>query len=278
MALPLVPVTHKSPRFHNVTINGYAVIDAWFPPGTWIEPHIHDRACFAVMLSGSFNLAFRRRTFCCTPSSVFVEPRGERHSNRVENGGAHVVVIQPDPACPDSWEPFTALLDGIHFLQHGGLRQLGAQLGLELNAADRYSPLAIESLITQMFVEAARDHRIEDVSPPRWLSRARDLLHDHHGQVARTSEIARAVGVDTTRLSRSFRRFYRVSIGGYARKLRLDWAIERLVGSSDPIASIAADAGFSDQSHFTRLLKHYSGRTPGQFRQRRHRGFGAELT
>jgi AraC family transcriptional regulator len=250
------------------------VIDAWFPPGTWIEPHVHERACFAVMLSGSFELAFRRRTFSCTPSSVFVEPRGERHSNRVENGGAHVVVVQPDPARRESWEPFTGLLDGVRFLHHGGVRQLGTQLGLELRSPDRYASLGIESLITQMFIAAARDHRSEEVAPPRWLIRARDFLHDHHGRVARTSEIARAVGVDSTRLSRGFRRFYRVSIGRYSRKLRLDAAIERLISSSDSIASIAADAGFSDQSHFTRLLKRYSGRTPDQIR-RRTGGFDA---
>lgn len=275
MALPLVPVTHKSPRFRSVAIDGYAVIDAWFPPGTRIEPHIHERACFAVMLSGSFNLAFRRRTFSCTPSSVFVEPLGERHSNRVENGGAHVVVIQPDPACRESWEPFTALLDGIRFLRHDGVRQLAARLGAELSAPDCYSGLAIESLITQMFIETGRDNRADDKAPPRWLLRARDLLHDLHGRAPRTSEIARTVGVHPTRLSRGFQRFYRVSIGSYSRHLRLDSAIERLIGSADSIASIAADAGFSDQSHFTRLLKRYSGRTPDQIRRRRRRGFDA---
>jgi AraC family transcriptional regulator len=275
MALPLVPVTHKSPRFHSQAIDGYTVIDAWFPPGTWIEPHVHERACFAIMLSGSFDLAFRRRTFSCTASSVFVEPCGERHSNRVANGGAHVVVVQPDPACQELWAPFATLLDGIRFLQHGGVRQLAGRLGAELRAPDCYSGVAIESLITQMFIETGRDNRADDKAPPRWLLRARDLLHDLHGRAPRISEIARTVGVHPTRLSRSFRRFYRVSIGSYSRQLRLDSAIERLIGSADSIASIAADAGFSDQSHFTRLLKRYSGRTPDQIRRPRHWGIDA---
>ncbi|HUP00162.1 MAG TPA: AraC family transcriptional regulator, partial [Gemmatimonadota bacterium] len=46
-------------------------------------------------------------------------------------------------------------------------------------------------------------------------------------------------------------------------------AAERLGDPSEPsetLASIALQAGFSDQSHFTRAFKRHTGRTPHQFR------------
>jgi AraC-like DNA-binding protein len=35
----------------------------------------------------------------------------------------------------------------------------------------------------------------------------------------------------------------------------------------EPIARIALDAGFADQSHFTRAFRRYAGLTPAQYRR-----------
>ncbi len=39
--------------------------------------------------------------------------------------------------------------------------------------------------------------------------------------------------------------------------------------STHPLASIALEAGFSDQSHFTGTFKGYIGLTPAQYRKAR---------
>jgi AraC-like DNA-binding protein len=39
-----------------------------------------------------------------------------------------------------------------------------------------------------------------------------------------------------------------------------------LSGSNLPLASIAREVGFSDQSHFSRTFKRATGMTPGAFR------------
>jgi AraC family transcriptional regulator len=57
-----------------------------------------------------------------------------------------------------------------------------------------------------------------------------------------------------------------VTVARYARGLRLDWAAQRLVEGDCTLAEVAAQAGFADQSHFTRAFREYAGVTPGRYR------------
>jgi AraC family transcriptional regulator len=63
-----------------------------------------------------------------------------------------------------------------------------------------------------------------------------------------------------------FRARFGESIGEHGRRLRLEWAAERLVCSDERLASIAAHAGFADQSHFTREFRRRFGVPPGLYR------------
>ena len=97
MSAEYVPVTQGSADSRALEVDGLQVVEAWFPPGLRIPPHRHDRPIFAVMVEGSFDLDLAHRTHECMTSAVFTEPLGERHANRVNRGGARVVVLQPDP-------------------------------------------------------------------------------------------------------------------------------------------------------------------------------------
>jgi len=102
---------------------------------------------------------------------------------------------------------------------------------------------------------------------PRWLAEARALLHDRYRENLRLGDIATAVGVHPVHLARVFRLSYGMPVGSYARGLRLTWAAGRLRDSGDSIAQIALEAGFFDQSHFTRAFKQHFGRTPLAYRR-----------
>jgi AraC family transcriptional regulator len=47
--------------------------------------------------------------------------------------------------------------------------------------------------------------------------------------------------------------------------LRLEWAAARL-SEERSLAQIALEAGFADQSHFTRAFRRHFGVTPGRYR------------
>ena len=87
----------------------------------------------------------------------------------------------------------------------------------------------------------------------------------------RLADIATEVGVHPVHLARVFRLSYGTPVGAYARGLRLTWAAARLRDSGDGIAQIALEAGFFDQSHFTRAFKQHFGSTPLAYRRDAHR-------
>lgn len=74
-----------------------------------------------------------------------------------------------------------------------------------------------------------------------------------------------------------FSRLFRARTGrtfsDYINRLRVEHAKRLLSQPEMDMAQIAAQAGFYDQSHFTRAFKGVTGQTPGVYRRRRERGY-----
>jgi len=265
-----------SPRFVTRDVDALRCTYAWFPAGAELDTHIHDRATFGVMLEGGFDLTFasptvRRRKLECDPATVFTEPAGETHRNSIGTGGASVLVVQIDPDGKSSMiEPLRPMLvDQINHFRSGRIAATARRLARELRAPDPLSDLAMESLALEMLVDAARrDDRWKALGgEPVWLARAEEYVRENFRRSLRIADVADTVGVHPAHLASVFRRVHRVPLGTYIRRLRLDWAADRLVHSSDSIAAIAYAAGFADQAHLTRAFRKYTGRTPGRYRK-----------
>lgn len=256
-----------SPSFRSLELDGFGVTEAWFPATEVLPRHTHDRACVAVMLDGSFDLRLTGKVYRCFPTSIFTEPAGETHANYMGPSGAHVIVVQPDPASADLLQPFADLLERPAHCHHAGLTQRASRLSRELDRPDELSVLAAEGIVLEMLVDLARLEYERAPRPPRWLLRAQELLHARFAEPIRTADVANEVGVHPAHLARGFRIHYRQSIGSYVRRLRLDWAARELLRSDVSLASVALAAGFADQSHFTRFFKLHTGQTPHAYRR-----------
>lgn len=68
--------------------------------------------------------------------------------------------------------------------------------------------------------------------------------------------------------ARVFRRYYGMTPGEYVRRLRLEWALERIQRTAVPLASIALECGFADQSHLTRAFRQRFGLASSRFRRK----------
>ena len=137
----------------------------------------------------------------------------------------------------------------------------------ELREPDSVTPIALEGLALQMLARMARVSAYESVHrPPTWLTTVRDYLHDHYRSGIRLTDVARAVDVHPDHVSRVFSQRYGITFGEYLRQLRTDAAAELLASSRLSISAVAQRAGFSDQSHLTRIFKRRLGITPARYR------------
>ena len=264
-----VPVTLGSPRFHSLDVGAFRITDAWFPPGLRLDPHVHERAILGVMLEGGFDDVFSARTFDCDAGKVFTEPRGDRHANRVFRTGARVIVIQPDPERPEEIGPAAGVFERAHCFGHGPITVAARALRRELRATDEAAVLARQGLIYEVMAAARRaaDRINGSETAPPWLKRAREVVYDRFREALRIEDIAREVDRHPAHVARVFRRHQGMTIGECVRTLRLDWAAGELTGSQKPLAVIAMEAGYADQSHFTRSFRRHTGSTPAEYRR-----------
>ncbi len=79
-------------------------------------------------------------------------------------------------------------------------------------------------------------------------------------------EIAREVAFSPYYFTRSFHKEFLITPHKFIQSLRVDRARQMIVKTNEPLAHIAIECGFSDQSHMIRVFKRISGYTPNRLR------------
>lgn len=263
---PLVPIHHRSPRFQEREIGPFRITSVGFESGSRIEPHYHDRPNLGVMLEGSFDLSFGSRHFDCKPGTLFLEPAGETHCNCMGCRGAWVLALQPDPGAANLDGTLTQVFQAPANWSHPMALHLGLRIVREVEQADAFSPLMIQSLAFELLALAGRTLTRPAGAPPAWLGRIESLLCDSRPARLTLADVAREAGVHPAHLAREFRHRFGRSLGRFLLERRLEWAARELMVSERPISRISLEAGFADQSHFTRRFHAYAGTTPWRYR------------
>lgn len=82
--------------------------------------------------------------------------------------------------------------------------------------------------------------------------------------------LAKEHGISPSSLKKYFEQVYGMSISGYLRRKRMEYACRLLVETKSSIADIAAEAGYSNQGKFGSAFKNYTGMTPLEYRRLQH--------
>jgi len=227
-----------------------------------LSKHDHENANFNFVLHGAFLETLgdlKRHSYDCGDGSVQFKPPGEAHSNIYGDKGAHCLILE--------------LTDG-HILPAAGLivcRQaevLFPKIYRELKGNDCATSMIIEGLILQIVGASIKySPPTSMLGAPRWLSLFLDRLHECFDERLVLTEIADELNVHPVHLQKIFRKYKGCSPGYYLRKIRIQFAANRLLNSNDAIASVALAAGFYDQSHFSRVFKERFDVPPLSYRQ-----------
>jgi len=103
------------------------------------------------------------------------------------------------------------------------------------------------------------------------LGRVIEHISKHCREALGNEELARLAGLSVRAFERQFRTHFQLSPHQYVMRLRVRMASHALVHGNTPIAAIAAEHGFADQSYFTREFRAAIGDTPASYRQRYRR-------
>jgi len=108
---------------------------------------------------------------------------------------------------------------------------------------------------------------------PDWhgkLKPATEYVAAHFAEDITLDQLAQLVGTSPANFRRQFTHTFGISPGRYITTIRLN-AVRKLLETTEKLVSeIAAETGFWDQSHLTKLFKRERGITPGEYR-RKHR-------
>lgn len=120
--------------------------------------------------------------------------------------------------------------------------------------------------IFNKFLQREKDTR----KIPAWAKELKEIIQDQIDTNLNLSlkGLSETLQVHPAYLSREFSKYFDdLSFGDYIRKLRIDKAIQLLSSSSHSLTEIAYLTGFSDQSHFTRIFKVHTGKSPSAYKK-----------
>jgi AraC family transcriptional regulator len=246
------------------TVAGLIVSETRYDADAAFPYHSHDLAYFSFLIAGTHVERIARTERGDRPFAAHFHPIGEEHSGHVR-GGSRLFVLE----LGESWlarVPGREVLPGEGRVLPGiESVQLAARLFHEFHQGDPCSPLAIEGLACELLAAAARCHDRAS-RRPAWLTRVEELLHAETCGRLDLARVAGEAGVHPMHLTRVFRRHHGMSLGAFARRLKIEAACAALARPQESLADIACGLGFTDQSHFTRTFKAATGLTPGRFR------------
>lgn len=100
------------------------------------------------------------------------------------------------------------------------------------------------------------------------IARAIEYIEAHYSESLNLAEIAEVVGLSVGHFTRSFKAASGESVWSYVQRRRSERAKELLLTTRLPIAQIAHDCGFANQSHLTTCFRCKFGVTPAAARRK----------
>ncbi|GAA0790782.1 hypothetical protein GCM10008910_00950 [Faecalicatena orotica] len=128
--------------------------------------------------------------------------------------------------------------------------------------------LALSSRAQIEFTKKVKITKMENCRFPH-IERCKEYINQYLQKPIKVGDIAPAIGVSRSYLSRKFMEAEGITIQQYITKERCARAANMLKNSDYPISIISEYFCFSSQSHFGNRFKEYSGLTPKEYRNQK---------
>ncbi len=237
------------------------------------DRHFHDTFSIGLVTSGLNAFSYRGRRVEVPAGALCIADPGEVHDGGLAGSPwSYINIFVP-----------TGLLQTLSF-EFGLQSQLAFQAGC---ITDKPSRLYMTRLFKTLLVTGADNARIDElailafghllkhhlvdrtqITPPikgKVANRAIDIMRDCAGKEVSLSLLSEETGASRYAVIRAVSASIGITPVAYMTQLRIHRA-KQLIWGGAPIAEAAIEAGFSDQSHLTRIMKRFMGITPGKFK------------
>ncbi len=241
------------------SFEGVAAEKTIYTAGDTMNRHKDVFPKISILVEGGFSEKTDSASVTLNGSGLVLKPNTVYHENSFHKKGATILSItflnqSLSPSFLNNWNAFS----------HPCFSVLGIKVWAQIKRVKNDKDLhqLLEGLKGQIdrFQSAtmSTNQKIQD---------AEKLLIDLKLTAGKIEDIAHDLSFHRVYFSRAFKKYYKVSPLEYAKHGRLLKAISLLLHTKSSLASIAYEAGFSDQSHFNRQLKKAVAYTPAQLRE-----------
>jgi len=265
MAAPVSLERFVGPPLHTQGGGGIVVHEGTFAADQVIPPHVHDVPVISLILRGAGTETVSDGARELAVQDLILTPAYALHAYRFREAGRWLNMQFSDDWLDRVTDGRPILSKASQIIQSRPAAAWAARVRTEVQRNDTASVLAIDGAMMLMMAEISRV-RIDGARlRPRWLKSVEEAIRSEITSPPSVEDLARIAGVNPTHLLRTFRRHHGTTIANYVRRYRIERARTAIAEGKQPLAAIALEAGFADQSHFTRVFKQAFGETPGEF-------------
>lgn len=256
---------HYGAVFHKRRTDTAVFSESVYQKCMGLPEHSHDLGFFTLIVNGYYSEILGSKTVVYSPQTVLWRQPELTHRDRVEAPSSRFFFVEIQASFADrlrSCERIPAHLSE----RNGTLTWLASRLRSEIVRGDSASSLIAEGIALEMIGNLTRKQGNIEKRAPKWLFRIIERLNEEFAENLTSESLAEEAGVHPVHLAAVFRKFQHETIGDYVQKRRVEHASELLQDLDIPLADVAFECGFADQSHLTRVFKRRVGMTPGAFR------------
>lgn len=224
--------------------------------GATVPEHAHDWPVLSVFVMGGYRNTTELGTIPVAGPSALLYEAGAAHANQAGPEGFEQIEIEFDPRWlghgREPREPVSRWLAG-------SAASAARRLARTLIAGPAESQL--RTAMRGFFDGASAETR---PSPPSWLGVVDEMVREDPG--VRIQDLARRIDRHPAWLGVAYARHHGEGLQATMARRRVEHAARLLRETDEPPASVAADAGFCDQSHMHRVFRRVLARTPADVR------------
>ncbi|WDZ57757.1 helix-turn-helix transcriptional regulator [Paenibacillus polymyxa] len=257
-------------------------------PFSMSADHVHQAHEIYYLLAGERYYYINQRVYALQKGDLIWISKHDFHRTSNKGSGSHErILINFDEAFVASSTSVTLSSDQSHLLlseksfllrpsaeEQRELEHLFQQMLDEYHQEHAYRHMYLQSLLLQLLIRIRRIQSAapDTIAPERSEQQQRvysviEYLHAHYAEKLSLEQLAGHFYISSTYLCRIFKQTTGFTLVEYLQDVRVQQARAYLKETNWKVTAIAEKTGFDSIAHFGRVFKHFTGRTPLQYRK-----------